>query len=131
VGGSYAAAATALPPMLPPATYNAANQLTRWGGTVQSYDANGNLINDGVNLYMWDARNQLASITGLANANFQHDPSGRRAIKTVSGVTTAFLYDGPNIVQELSGSTPTANLLSPEGWMKCSSARILGVLVAF
>lgn len=33
----------------------------------------------------------------------------------MGGATTNFLYDGPNFVQELSGSTPTANLLTGLG----------------
>ena len=35
--------------------------------------------------------------------------------KTVNGTTTEFLYDGLNVVQELSGGTPTANLLTGLG----------------
>jgi len=31
--------------------------------------------------------------------------------KTISGATTNYLYDGVNVVQELSGGVPTANLL--------------------
>ncbi len=32
--------------------------------------------------------------------------------KTVTGTATSFLYDGANTVQELSGTTPTANLVT-------------------
>jgi RHS repeat-associated protein len=42
---------------------------------------------------------------------FQYDPFGRRASKTMNGATTNYLYDGVDPVQELSGSTVTANLL--------------------
>jgi len=44
--------------------------------------------------------------------SFQYDPYGRRAGKTVAGVTTNYLYDGANIAQEISGGSPIANLLS-------------------
>ena len=37
---------------------------------------------------------------------------GRRTNKTISQVSTQFLYDGVNPVQELSGGTPIANLLT-------------------
>jgi RHS repeat-associated protein len=37
---------------------------------------------------------------------------GRRQSKTINGVTTSFFYDGFNVVQELNGATPTANLLT-------------------
>ena len=101
------------------ATYNANNQLTQWGTANLTYDLNGNLTGDGVNNYSWDARNQLASITAASGGStigtFQYDAFGRRANKTVPGTTTGFLYDGVNAVQELSGSTPTANLLTGLG----------------
>jgi hypothetical protein len=42
---------------------------------------------------------------------FQYDPFGRRVQKTSMLSTTNYLYDGFNPVQELSGTTPTANLL--------------------
>jgi hypothetical protein len=32
--------------------------------------------------------------------------------KTINGTTTTFLYDGLNVVQELNGATPVANLLA-------------------
>ncbi len=44
------------------------------------------------------------------------DATGRRRGKTIGGTTTNFLYDGLNLVQELtSGGTPTANLLTGLG----------------
>ena len=46
MGGSLAK--MNLPQALASASYNAANQLTSWGGVGQTYDANGNLTNDGV-----------------------------------------------------------------------------------
>jgi RHS repeat-associated protein len=110
VGGTFAR--TGLPLAVASAAHNANNELTTWGSGSLTYDAGGNLISDGVNTYMWDARNQLASISGASPASFQYDAFGRRAKKTVSGVTTEFLYDGVNPVQELSGGTPTANLLA-------------------
>jgi RHS repeat-associated protein len=110
ISGSFAR--TGLPVALSLASYDAANRLTNWAGTAYSYDANGNLTNDGVNTYTWDARNQLSSISGGVSASFQYDALGRRAGKTIGGVATNFLYDRANTVQELSGSTPTANFLT-------------------
>ncbi len=69
------------------------------------------MTSDGTNAHTWDARNHLASIN-LGAVGFRYDPFGRRVGKTILGATTNYLYDGVNIVQELSGSTPTANLLS-------------------
>jgi RHS repeat-associated protein len=78
-------------------------------------DDNGNLTSDGVRTYTWDARDQLASVTGPVNASFGYDGFGRRRTKTIGGTTTEFLYDGLTPVQELSSGTPTANLLTGLG----------------
>jgi RHS repeat-associated protein len=111
VGGSYAR--TGLPAAVSSATYDAANRLVSWGANSSfNYDANGNLTGDGLNTYVWDARNQLASIFGGTMAGFQYDPLGRRISKTVGGITTDFLYDEANVAQELFGGIPSANLLT-------------------
>lgn len=111
VGGSWAR--TGMPPALASATYNAANQLTAWGGTSFSLDLNGNLTSDGLTSYAWNTRDQLTALSGGTSAGFAYDAKGRRRSKTVSGTTTGFLYDGWNLVQELTGGgTPTANLLT-------------------
>jgi RHS repeat-associated protein len=109
-GGSYARAVA--PQSLSSATYNAANQQTDFNGQSLTYDLNGNLTNDGANTYTWNARNQLVSISGSVNATFQYDAAGRRSSKNVNSTATNYLYDGDNIVQELSGTTPTVNLLN-------------------
>lgn len=110
VSGSYAR--TGLPSAVGSATYNAANQQTAFGSLTLSYDLNGNLTGDGTNTLTWNARNQLSSISGGVSASFAYDAWGRRKSKTVSSTTTNYLYDGLNVVQELSGSTPTANILT-------------------
>ena len=95
-------------------TYNERGQvssITRPDRSI-SYDLNGNLINDASISHRWDGRNQLASLSGGAVASFQYDGVGRRISKTVTGTATAFLYDGLNPVQELTGSAPQANLLT-------------------
>ncbi len=106
-GGSFAR--TGLPLAISTTAYNAANQLTQWGTATLTYDANGNMTSSGTDGYTWDARNRLVST--LSGAAFQYDSFGRRVSKTVSGATTSFLYDGANLVQEVMGGTPTANLL--------------------
>jgi len=110
-GGDFAR--TNLPTAVTSASYNAANQQTAFGGQTLTYDLNGNLTGDGVNAYTWNARGQLTSISGPGwNATFQYDAARRRVGKTVNSVTTAFLYDGVNAVQEQSGGSPSANVLS-------------------
>lgn len=108
VGVSGSLASTQLPAAVSSAVYNADNQLTQWGSTAMTYDLNGNTLNDGTNTYTWDARNRLVSADNNA-ATFAYDALGRRAAKTIQSATTDFLYDGVNPVQELNGTTPTAN----------------------
>src|SRR5262249_54090044 len=111
MGGSYAR--TGMPQPVASASYDAANELTRWGTTSLTYDANGNLTSDSSKTYSWNARDQLSSIKGTKfTASFQYDPFGRRVTKTVNGTATNFLYDGLNPVQELASGTPSANLLT-------------------
>jgi len=107
-GGSFGR--TGLPLPVSQTAYNANNQLSQWGTANVFYDANGNMTSSGTDGYNWDARNRLMST--LSGANFQYDALGRRSSKTIGGTLTNFLYDGVNVVQELSGTTPTANLLS-------------------
>lgn len=64
------------------------------------------MLSDGTNSFAWNARNQVATLNNVA---LQYDSSGRR---TKNAAGTSFLYNGANAVQELSGSTVTANLLN-------------------
>jgi len=111
--GSFAG--TKLPAAMTGNTFNAANEMTAFNGTPQTYDANGNLTNDGTNTYTWDARNHLTAITGPSSATFAYDPLGRRDQKTINGSSTQFLYDGHNPVQEIQNGAPSANLISGLG----------------
>lgn len=88
-------------------TFDLNNRQTGFNGLTQTFDTDGNLIGDGVKAYTWNARNQLTQITqgGTVLASFGYDALGRRAIKTLNGVTTTMLYDGPNAVQETQGSS--------------------------
>lgn len=101
-----------LPAAVSSGVYNAGNRLTSWAGSTFSYDLNGNLTGDGTNTYSWDARNQLSSISGGVSASFGYDGVGRRKTKTIGSSQTGFVYDGLNFVQELTGSTVNANLLT-------------------
>lgn len=107
--------ATNLPAAIASVTYDDSNQITTWGTTSFTYDANGNLTSDGVRTYTWDIRNQLMSLSGPVAASFAYDAMGRRRSKTIGSTTTGFLYDGLNPVQELSGGSVTANLLTGLG----------------
>jgi RHS repeat-associated protein len=101
VGGSLAS--TGFPAAVSSAVYDVNNELTNWNGTTISFDNNGNIQNDGSATYTWNARNQLIS---RGSTSFQYDPFGRR---TLNAAGKNLFYDGFDVVQELSGTTPTAN----------------------
>ncbi|MEO6546222.1 MAG: RHS repeat-associated core domain-containing protein, partial [Nitrospiraceae bacterium] len=96
--------ASLLPNAVASATYDAANEQTAFAGTTLTYDGNGNLTSDGVNTYVWDARNRLVGISGGITASFAYDPLGRRVSKTVGSASTQFLYDGNDIAAEIGGA---------------------------
>lgn len=113
LGGTWAR--TGIPPAVATATYNADNELTKWGSATLTYDANGNLAADGTNSYAWNTRNQLASLgpTGSPpSTTFSYDAFGRRVSRVSGGTMTKYLLDGGNISEQLNSSgAPTAKLL--------------------
>ena len=59
-----------------------------------SYDAAGNVINDGNHTYTYDAANHLTGVGGGGTtASYAYDGSGQRVAKTVNGTTVQDLYD--------------------------------------
>jgi RHS repeat-associated protein len=118
IGGSWAR--TAIPQNVASTNYDANNRQLTFGDKTLTYDNNGNLTSiadaNGTTLYSWNARNQLAAISGPnVNVSFVYDGLGRREKKTVGGSLTEFLYDGVNPVQETSGATVLAKILSGLG----------------
>jgi YD repeat-containing protein len=113
-GGLYSQ--TNLPTAVSNNTFNAADEMTAFNGTPQTYDPNGNLTNDGANTYSWDARNQLVSLAGPTSASFAYDALGRRVGQTITGAATQYLYDLANAVMPLQEfSSSGAPLLSGLG----------------
>ena len=118
IGGTWAR--TGLPQGITTSNYNAANRQLTFGDKTLTYDDNGNLTSivdgSGTTLYAWNARNQLTGISGPnVTASFVYDGVGRREKKTVNGSLTEFLMDGYNVVQETSGATVLANVLTGLG----------------
>ena len=114
MGGSYAR--VNLPPALTSATYDAANKLTNWAGTAQTYDLNGNLTGDGTRTYTWDTRDRLTATSGGGQtSSYVYDAFGRRISRTISGSQTAYVHDGHNPVHTGTGSTITGTLLNGGG----------------
>ncbi len=85
--------------------HNGLNQITQRQNPAAShppvnptYDRNGNLTDDGVLNYTWDALNRL--VGGGPNAHYVYDALDRRIRKTVSGVVTDCLYSGWRCVED-------------------------------
>jgi RHS repeat-associated protein len=118
VGGAWAR--TGLPQ--PAASiYDDADQIQQSNGIAFDFDPNGNVVADGANLYTWNARNQLASISGSTTATFQYDGVGRRIMKSSFGATTSYLYDVEDVVQELNGSTVNRVVGGTDEWYSFAS----------
>ena len=94
------------------ASYNAANELASLEGQTLTYDADGNLTNDGTSSFSWNDRNQLTGVTQGTNSwSYAYDPLGRRIEKTAKGIETKYLYDGQNVARETTEGN-TAELLN-------------------
>jgi RHS repeat-associated protein len=89
-----------------------------------SYDADGNLTNDGRWIYIWDGENRLKGMAVNTNVgpqyqlSFAYDAKGRRIQKivTTNGVaysTNNFLYDGWNLIAE---TRPDNSLIRSYVW---------------
>ena len=113
VGGSLARSLVPEPVLT--ARYGAASRQLAFGGKTMSYDDNGNLasvIEDSDSTtFTWDARNRLVGIAGPSTvASFGYDAVGRRAVKTVNGRVTEYLYDGDDVIEELTDGVPLSYL---------------------
>jgi RHS repeat-associated protein len=110
-----------LPSAISNTSYNNANEMLTLGDKAMTYDANGNLLSVtdtcGTTNYMWDARNRLTEINGykpdcsVLTALFQYDAVNRRTGVTVNGITTQYVYDGLDIIQEMQNGAITANYM--------------------
>jgi RHS repeat-associated protein len=78
-----------------------------------TYDSNGNLTFDGVNRYVWDARNQLIAVSGVGAANYAYDAIGRRTAQTQGSTTTTYLHDRGNLIQESRGGEMAHYMTGP------------------
>ncbi len=87
-------------------TMNAQNQFAGW-----SYDAAGNLLNDGAHNYQFDAEGRIKCMDAGANcaspaASYVYSVEGRRVKRTV-GATTWYAHDGGSTLSEFSNPSQT------------------------
>jgi len=77
-----------------------------------TYDALGNVTNDGFHKYIYDAENRLIEVDdgGAVAAKYIYDAIGRRVSKTVGTVTTEYLFDlAGRVVAERDAATGVWN----------------------
>ena len=90
-------------------TTNSLNQYTVVGGTGQTYDANGNLTDNGTYKFKYNYKNLMCEVRLSSNNNlvatYTYDAKGRRIGKAVSGGTTQrFIYSRVETVETFDGS---------------------------
>ncbi|WP_139306103.1 RHS repeat protein, partial [Methylomonas sp. LWB] len=103
---------------------NGLNQATAVNTQSNTYDANGNLTNDGVRNYAWDAENRLVKValTGQPGFYYQfaYDGLDRRiSITSSNGVMAPsvmrYLWCGDTLCQARSATDSVARRYYPEG----------------
>jgi RHS repeat-associated protein len=70
-----------------------------------SYDANGNVTNDGLHIYTYDSENRVISVDN--GAVYAYDCQNRRYKKTVGGNLTHYGWEGNQVVREYNGANGT------------------------
>jgi RHS repeat-associated protein len=91
--------------------HNAVNEITDTNGSPLTYDANGNLANDGSFRYSYDVENRLTTVTRASDSamvgQYTYDAFGRRIEETLQHAFLAaahvFIYDGTRILEEQDG----------------------------
>jgi RHS repeat-associated protein len=90
--------------------YNAANQVVGW-----TYDAAGNLLNDGSQSWTYDALGRLRSNTSTSTTNYTYNGDGTLVSQTSSGTTTRYTQDlaAPlaQVLQTTQGTNPRTSYL--------------------
>ncbi len=75
-------------------TTNDLNEYVTIGGTVQTYDAGGNLVGGSGGTYTYNALGQLSSVTnGSGTWRYKYDALGDLSSETHDGQTTSYLVD--------------------------------------
>jgi len=82
-------------------TPNVLNQYAKVGAVNYTYDGNGNLTNDGTRVSTFDETNRLTTVVKAGiTSSYKYDALDRRVSKTVGSVTTNFIYNGDEIIEE-------------------------------
>jgi RHS repeat-associated protein len=90
-------------------SYDAADRLASVDGVPYTWDANGNLLNDGAYTYTYNHANQLVSVSGAGTTvSYAYNGQGDRVSQTVGITTTHYTLDlAAGLTQVLSDGTDT------------------------
>ena len=96
------------------------NQITGLGAYTFYYDSNGNLTQDDLYKYKYDAENRLVELRNLSDtllATYAYDGNSLRIAKVVSGWRTWYIYAGTKLISEYedSASATYSSPTSPGG----------------
>jgi len=87
---------------------NNLNQYSSVGGTSYTYDLNGNLTNDGSRTYYYDCEDRLTKVVRNSDAQtlgeYKYGPFFERIQKIVGGMTSNYIYDGWQVIEERNGN---------------------------
>ncbi|MEK6301164.1 MAG: RHS repeat-associated core domain-containing protein [Acidobacteriota bacterium] len=70
-----------------------------------TYDASGDVTNDGAHTYTYDAVNRIVSIDGGLTGQYSYDHQNRRVKKLSNGATTHYVWERGQVLAEHNGST--------------------------
>lgn len=89
---------------------NHLNQVTSVNGQSLSYDGNGNLIDDGQRVYVYDYGNRMRKVIAGGNtvAEYFYDPLGRRVKKVAANNTSYEIWFDARLVQNYGEIAPGA-----------------------
>ncbi len=109
LGGTLAQ--ISLPEPVRLAIYDDHNRQLVFGSSALTFDDEGNTTSitdeSGNTSLVWDGRNRLIGLARPGvSASFAYDVFGRRVRKTVNGLTSEYLYDGPDIAAEIRDGAP-------------------------
>jgi RHS repeat-associated protein len=86
------------------------NRIESVNATAFNYDASGNVTNDGVRTYTYDAVNRIVSASEPSSESYRYDAGNRRVKKVAGGVVTHYIWEGNQVIAkyEHGGSSESA-----------------------
>jgi RHS repeat-associated protein len=70
-----------------------------------TYDAAGNVTNDGTHTYQYDGENRVVSVDNGTTASYAYDHQNRRIKKTIGSGVTHCVWEGGQVIAEYDGTT--------------------------